>query len=223
MANHPTIEVLLLGGIGVGKTSYLQRLNDETISRRHVSTKTPIKYTIPVYTNYGWINFEFLDSRGQPEYNFLSLSLLQVPDTYAVMLMIDRTQRLAYQHKNNHLVGLRRSGIRNLVVAISKSDIKIHKTVPVPPNIPCFDISAKHNTGLLEPLLQLAKQNLDNPNLVLINPEHIRQNRTYLLTQIKWIREHPQDWPELEDQDTIQLMVHMSRLSDHQIRMILLY
>ena len=214
------LNILLYGDGGVGKTTFVNHLMTGHFSPKYVATRGCVQREFSFFTNHGWIKFQFYDTAGQemfqPQYPIYS----KIPNS--AILMVSKDSKLSHQSIKGNL-GLLPENCTNICIVVNKLDVPVNRSCPCPHGVAAFNVSSRTGLNILEPLLHLSKTHLQDPNLVLINAETVRQNRAYLLTQIKWIREHPQDWSELENQDTVQLMVNMSRLLDHQIRMILLY
>lgn len=91
-------KVILVGDVGVGKTSYLERFRSGHFLKQYIATYGVEEYPLVFSTNYGLVRFTVVDVSGQEKFGGVSDLDRHFSDADAAIIMFDVNSRLSYKN-----------------------------------------------------------------------------------------------------------------------------
>ena len=139
------ISIALIGTGGVGKTSFLEKLNSNQFTRTYIASTGVNLVTI----NYGFFVYDFYDHSGQEIY-YPPTRDFSIGRTDGIVLMIDCSFKISYINGKKWLRDLLSREKKPYLIVINKCDIQ--GDLKIPNNV--FDnnlkISTKTSNGVEE-------------------------------------------------------------------------
>jgi small GTP-binding protein len=163
-----TFKVVLLGEMGVGKTSIIAQFMDQTF-QEDLQSSTGGTFSSKTFTYGGGklLKFEIWDTAGQERYR--SLTTMFYKDANAACLVYDITRKLTFEEMQNYWVQqIKENAPKDLILIIvgNKSDLTDEEEVDEDTarkfaedlNAMFFTTSAKNYSGICDLFIQIAKK-----------------------------------------------------------------
>ena len=180
MDNSITFEVILLGDIRVGKTSYVNRYYKDTFSESQLSTVGISNYIKQLTINKKNIYLKIYDTSGQERYRAIAKNFYQGAD--GILLFYDITSKKSFDSIGNWIESINESiktSEKGLLIIGNKSDLEenrevneeMRKKLEKSQNVEIIETSAKNNINidisfnkLIEKMLHLKEEELKESN-----------------------------------------------------------
>ena len=150
------LNILVLGSGGVGKTAFINRLNNTNFERLYIPTQGQVATNV----NYNNVVFNLVEFAGQEQYG-----KAQYLDADAIILMFDYTSNLSYKNLQYWYDNKCSAKHIPIVIVANKIDVQyIGQNKPKKPmpfeqeNFRYFEISAKNNTNVTNVMDYLYEQ-----------------------------------------------------------------
>jgi len=168
-ANIPKFKLILVGDVGVGKTTYVKRHRTGEFEKKYVATMGVEVSPLTFSTNLGPICFNCWDTAGQEKFGGLR-------DGYyiggqAAIIMFDVTARITYKNVPVwHKDLVRVCEDIPIVLCGNKVDCRDRRVKPKDiffhrkKNLQYYDISAKSNYNFEKPFLYITRKLTGDPN-----------------------------------------------------------
>lgn len=173
-SSTPTSEykVLIIGGSGVGKTSYVNKLMGNKFTSSYIPTSSVDANDITFHTNLGQVTITVWDiAASLPEWD----CGIYYVTADAAIIMYDVTSHHSYKTIVDYYQEvIRLCGNIPMVLVGNKSDVSGREIKPTSVNIhrrlsiPYYEISAKSGHNYQKPLVSLIRTLLDDDSLHLI-------------------------------------------------------
>ena len=169
----PEFKLVLVGDVGVGKTSFVKRHLTGEFEKKYIATLGVEVHPMPFFTNHGQIKFNVWDTAGQEKLGGLR-------DGYYIggncgIIMFDVCSRITYSNVPKWYKDLTRVCENIPIVLVgNKVDVKDRKvkakqiTFHRKKNLQYYDISAKSNYQFEKPFVWLLRRLTNDPNLMLV-------------------------------------------------------
>lgn len=176
MSEIHNYKVVLVGGSGVGKSTYVERLLAGTFRTVYQPTVGVEVHTLKFHTNVGLVIFDVWDCSGQTKHSDLRDSYYMDSECAIIMFAVDST--LSYNEVSTWYRDINRvCGTLSTVICANKTDLPKHK-IPMGSvtvhrhlsseyhnTIDCYSMSAKNNHNFEKPFLNLARKLTGYPDL----------------------------------------------------------
>ena len=175
MEDSITFDVILLGDIRVGKTSFVNRYYNHTFSESKLSTVGISNYTKQLTINKKNIYLKIYDTSGQERYRAIAKNFYQGAD--GILLFYDITSKQSFDSIGNWIESINESiktSEIGLLIIGNKSDLEeirevseeMRKKLEKSQNVEIIETSAKNNINidisfnkLIEKMLHLKESN----------------------------------------------------------------
>jgi GTP-binding nuclear protein Ran len=168
-----TFKVCIVGDGGVGKTTFVGKLNNGSFERKYIPTIGVDVKTLRIETNAGSVLVNMWDVAGQEKFGILRTSYYTKTD--ALILMFDVTSRMTYKNIPNWHAEVTKENPDVLCVILgNKVDLAERQVKPRTitfhrkKNIQYYELSVKSNYNIHKPLTYLLQRLTKNSELVLL-------------------------------------------------------
>nr|QBK90331.1 MAG: Ras family GTPase [Pithovirus LCPAC103] len=163
----PHFKIVMVGGGGVGKSTFLKRYMGARFDRKYVATLAVVVHPLLFHTNHGPIKLNIWDLAGQEKFGGRRNGWYREADGTILMFAVD--SELSYRELPDWFVDIDRvaPGLPTVVcgnkVELPERQVEavdFHRRLEREHRIPTayYDISVKNNQNLEEPFLWLARQ-----------------------------------------------------------------
>ena len=144
-------KIAIIGDGGVGKSSLLSRILENTFSPRYAATLGADVHTLVLHTNYGDIIFDCWDTAGQEK--FAGLGEGYWVNSEGAIAMFDVSSRKSHNNLQEFVNKYKTVAI-NTPIVICGNKIELNREVQ--PSAKYVDISVKNNYNCITPFVELA-------------------------------------------------------------------
>ena len=179
MENKRIIKIIAIGDSAVGKTSILRRFSEDTFTNHHLITIGIDFITKDIKINNEIVSLKIWDTAGQERFRTITNAFYNQVE--GVLLVFDITNRSSYENLHNWINDIHEYANENVIIYLigTKIDLSDSRKVAMEEgkkmayqyNMKYFEVSAKTNTNITEPIEGFAKDIFENIEPV---PESIK-------------------------------------------------
>jgi len=174
--NSTQFNCLIVGSVGVGKTTFIKRHYTGEFEKVYVPTIEPSETKLNFQTNFGSMTFNTIDVSGEKD---LQKNIVTKAD--CAIIMFDVTSRLSYKHIVEWFRDIRAIKENIPIILIgTKVDVQDRKvkakqiTFHRKKNLQYYDVSSKSCYNLEKPFLSLARKLTNEPDLLFVDAPALR-------------------------------------------------
>ncbi len=167
-------KIILVGESGVGKTSLLNRLVNETFNDSHLTT-IGVDFKIKTfYINNKSVKLQIWDTAGQERFNSITDSFFK--GSQGIIIVFDITDKLSFMNITKWINKKKNTGREDtkIIIVGNKCDLNDQREVndsdinylKETNNLDYYETSAKMNINFFEPFYQISKSLIEINNLL---------------------------------------------------------
>ncbi len=171
--NGDLIKVLLIGDVGVGKTSIILRYFDIGYDETLLSTTNFDFKSKSIQINNNLVNLQVWDSLGQEKYNSISANYLRFCE--GIIIVFDLSNSSSFVNVKNWINVIKeKAQSKKIIIVGNKSDLDQKRQISYDEakefahelNLKYFETSAKNNTNIQEIFVDISEEIINNPDFI---------------------------------------------------------
>ena len=171
--NGDLVKVMLIGDVGVGKTSMILRYFDIGFDELLLSTTNFDFKTKMIHIDNKIINLQVWDSLGQEKYNSISANYLRFCE--GIIIVFDVSNSSSFVNLKNWISVIKeKAESKRIIIVGNKIDLNQKRQISFQEanelaqelNLKYFETSAKDNANIQDIFLDIAQDIINNPEFI---------------------------------------------------------